>query len=392
MLIKTIHHDKIAGYVANEHINMFTATDVNWSGGAKTITIKEEVTSALVINDGTYNWLQIDAGVATRRIRFGNSTGDPDPDYQFLGSGLTTLGGNLLVDGGDIGITADEDLLQLASGALTVNGTIGSGAITCTALDAGAGLIQTTGQGTFGDVLINAAASTISTTSGDLFLSPAGNDVKIRVDNRLLFGTSSELQLQWSSSGLNHADFGTGGMIVMYNTALAPPGANRAADPPIGETDIALRLFAKSATAPHNKYIQFWHDITNGNISTGVGDLNLVPIGSTVIKTGLVGSVDGITATSAGVAASIVTINTEVTTNDDDDLDNVTLANGVSGQIKHIYCVASFAGDTWKITPATMAGGTQITFGDNSVGNGCTLVYADSEGWVVVANNGGTIS
>ena len=100
---------------------------------------------------------------------------------------------------------------------------------------------------------------------------------------------------------------------------------------------------------------------------------------------------DEITATSAGVAASISTINTEVTTNGDSDLDNVTLANGLTGQIKHIYCVVEGnASDTWKITPATMCGGTQITFA--GVGEGCTLVYADSEGWVVTANNGGTIT
>lgn len=104
-----------------------------------------------------------------------------------------------------------------------------------------------------------------------------------------------------------------------------------------------------------------------------------------------VGGVDEITATSDGIAASISTLNTEVTTNGDSDLDNVTLANGVSGQVKHIYCVAEGnAADTWKITPATMCGGTQIAFA--GAGEGCTLVYADNEGWVVVANNGGTIS
>ena len=106
----------------------------------------------------------------------------------------------------------------------------------------------------------------------------------------------------------------------------------------------------------------------------------------------LIGTPDAITATSTGVAASVTTLNTEVTTNDDNDLDNVTLANGTSGQIKHIYCIVSFAGDTWKITPATLLGGTQITFGDNSVGTGCTLVYADSEGWIIIGNNGGSIA
>ena len=100
---------------------------------------------------------------------------------------------------------------------------------------------------------------------------------------------------------------------------------------------------------------------------------------------------DEITATSEGVAASLFTVNTEVTTNGDSDLDDVTLANGVSGQVKRIYCVVETVGaDTWKITPATMAGGTQITFA--TVGEGCVLVYADSEGWAVVANNGGTIA
>jgi hypothetical protein len=105
----------------------------------------------------------------------------------------------------------------------------------------------------------------------------------------------------------------------------------------------------------------------------------------------LVNVPDEITATSEGVAASLRTINTEVTTNGDSDLDNVTLADGDSGQIKNIYCVVEGnAADTWKITPATMCGGTQITFA--GVGEGCTLVFADSEGWVVTSNNGGTIS
>jgi hypothetical protein len=112
---------------------------------------------------------------------------------------------------------------------------------------------------------------------------------------------------------------------------------------------------------------------------------------STLSTGKLISTPDEITATSEGAAASVIILNTEVTTNGDGDLDNVTLANGTSGQIKHIYCVVEGnAADTWKITPANMCGGTQITF--SGAGEGCILVYADSEGWVVVANNGGTIS
>lgn len=111
---------------------------------------------------------------------------------------------------------------------------------------------------------------------------------------------------------------------------------------------------------------------------------------------GLAETPDEITADLAGVAASITTVNTEVTTDGDSNLDNVTLANGISGQVKRIYCVvAGNTNDEWKITPANMVGGTQITFAVGSInpaGLGCTLVYADSEGWVVTANNGGAIA
>ena len=141
-------------------------------------------------------------------------------------------------------------------------------------------------------------------------------------------------------------------------------------------------LFIHSNNQSTTQWIGFTHNGTNGVLSVGTGVLS-VP--------GLASTPDEIIATSEGVAASLTTTNTEVTTNGDSDLDNVTLANGTSGQVKCIYCVAEGNGaDTWKITPATMCGGTQITF--SGVGEGCTLVYADNEGWIVTGNNGGTIT
>jgi len=131
--------------------------------------------------------------------------------------------------------------------------------------------------------------------------------------------------------------------------------------------------------------IVFTGDTNDGQI-TYKEDEDIFEIGS-----GFSNTPDEITATSDGVAASLTTINTEVTTNGDADLDNVTLANGTSGQVKNIYCVVlGNVGDTWKITPANMVGGSQITF--TGVGQGCTLSYADNEGWVVTGNNGGTIT
>ena len=127
--------------------------------------------------------------------------------------------------------------------------------------------------------------------------------------------------------------------------------------------------------------------------------LGTITYAGTVRTKGLVGTgifagiPDPITATSEGVAASVDTLNTEVTTNGDSDLDNVTLANGYSGQIKHIYCVAAGnVADSFKITPTNACGFTNITFGADPTGKGCTLVYADSEGWTITGQIGGTVS
>jgi hypothetical protein len=165
----------------------------------------------------------------------------------------------------------------------------------------------------------------------------------------------------------------------------------------------AIQIVARGLTGDEHGTIQNTFYLGDGTAGSKVLSFNASADGTLTwdetdfsVSAGLIvptlkSTPDEITATSEGVAASVATLNTEVTTNGDSDLDNVTLANGVSGQVKHIYCVVEGnAADTWKITPATMCGGTQITFA--GVGLGCTLVYADSEGWVVTGNNGGTIS
>ena len=40
-----------------------------------------------------------------------------------------------------------------------------------------------------------------------------------------------------------------------------------------------------------------------------------------------------------------------------------------------------------------MIGGTQITFAANPLGKGCEMIWDEAaDGWVVCANNGGTIA
>jgi hypothetical protein len=155
-------------------------------------------------------------------------------------------------------------------------------------------------------------------------------------------------------------------------------------------TSSRLIIDNQNRSSAANEVVQ---SLIHGDFNATVSSQALRLNANVTIRHALYGVPDEITATDAGVAASLTTINTEVTTNGDSDLDNVTLANGTSGQIKHIYCVAvGNAADSFKITPTNMVGGTQITFAASPLGLGCTLVYADNEGWVVTANNGGTIT
>lgn len=103
------------------------------------------------------------------------------------------------------------------------------------------------------------------------------------------------------------------------------------------------------------------------------------------------GSFEDITATSETVAASISLRTTYITTNDDDDLDIVSLADGVQGDEKIFIVEAINAGDSVKITPANANGFTQITFADSEQGAGCIMVMGVSA-WSIVGNNGGTIA
>lgn len=98
-----------------------------------------------------------------------------------------------------------------------------------------------------------------------------------------------------------------------------------------------------------------------------------------------------ITATSDGVAASILLRTTYMVTNDDNDLDIITLADGVIGDEKVFVLKTINAGDSLKIAPATPSGFTQITFADSEVGAGCIMSF-DGTSWHIFANNGGTIA
>ena len=103
---------------------------------------------------------------------------------------------------------------------------------------------------------------------------------------------------------------------------------------------------------------------------------------------------DAITSDAAGVAASVITEVTEITTDGDSNLDNVTLANGIDGQTKRFVVVAvGNVADSVKVTPASMIGGTQVTFAANPIGKSCTMSYSvTAGGWSCESTQGGTVA
>lgn len=106
---------------------------------------------------------------------------------------------------------------------------------------------------------------------------------------------------------------------------------------------------------------------------------------------GFAGSYEDLTATSETVAASILKRITFVTSNDDNDLDDISLADGVKGDEKIFVMESILAGDSVKITPANANNFTQITFVDTDDGTGCTMVF-DGTNWNIVSNSGGTVA
>ena len=96
----------------------------------------------------------------------------------------------------------------------------------------------------------------------------------------------------------------------------------------------------------------------------------------------------GVQALSGAGAADLTNLVTELTTAA--GAAAVTLADGTTaGQIKIITMVVD-GGGTATVTPATFANGTQIDFAD--VNDTVMLLWANTIGWVVVANTGGAIT
>lgn len=114
----------------------------------------------------------------------------------------------------------------------------------------------------------------------------------------------------------------------------------------------------------------------------GIITLNGTATGATKIGHGFGGSTQ---ALSGAGAVNLTSLTTKVTSTGANAL---TLADGFDGQMKIIVMVVD-GGDA-TLTPTTKTGFTTITF--NDIGDGVTLVFTTTTGWICVGNNGATLA
>src|SRR5207253_514266 len=76
----------------------------NGAGNDVVTNLVDNNTDAFNIRQGANNYFNINTTDASENISFGNAT--TNPSYSFLGSGNTTLGANLAINGGSITTTA----------------------------------------------------------------------------------------------------------------------------------------------------------------------------------------------------------------------------------------------------------------------------------------------
>lgn len=178
----------------------------------------------------------------------------------------------------------------------------------------------------------------------------------------------------------NSAEYGAdGAQVTIYNS-----------DADVGANAYLLRLRYADDGQANADFVVF--EDNDGDDMLAINALgDIVMGGSTGTGGKFITSFEDLTGASEGVAASVVVYTTFVTTDGDGDENALTLADGVKGQVKiFVSAVEGAGGDSYKITPAHMNGGTKITF-DAVVGDGCTMIF-DGTSWNIISNNGGTIS
>lgn len=127
---------------------------------------------------------------------------------------------------------------------------------------------------------------------------------------------------------------------------------------------------------------------TTGTLAGGTTTLGATTA-SSITSTGMTTATGGLTGgVQTLAAAGAVDLTTLITRIDSAGAIALTLADGANGQVK-IIVMGTDGGDA-TLTPTTKTGYTTITF--NDAGDGVTLTFITTKGWIVAGNNGATLA
>ncbi len=409
------------------------ATTVNMAGGAtnaKTVNIATGAVANVVTIGSVSGAAQLDLLCGTGNFSVDGAATSDFIMFASTTSGIVTLGGTAQTGTMTLGDSSGTNIVQIGSGEGATTVAIAGGATNAKAVDIAIGAVANVvtigtvtgaasldllcGTGDFtleGDVAstyaisstgINTGTVTLASGTGARTVELAGGGTGIKTIN-IGTGATADVITIGTATAAGSLDLvcGTGNFTLEGATAstydLSSTGVNtgtvtlasgtgaRTVEIAGGGTGIKTINIGAAATA----------DVITIGTTTAAGATNIAAGSAGIISSGpCTYTPDAITSANTGVAASILTVVTEITTNGDSDLDNVTLANGINGQIKIFAVVAvGNAADSIKITPASMIGGTQITFSADPLGLGCQMVYdSGAAGWIVTGNNGGTVA
>lgn len=366
---------------------------VNIAAGAVANTVSVGSASAGAITVDTAAGISLDAATASN-FTVSGATEDLT---------LQSSAGRVVVKGEEAAVSAVE--LVSAAGGISASSALQLSLISSEAAVADSVRIQASAadggididSGTGGIAIDSTGAVSIQgAAASDFSVSGAGIDLDLASTGGRIIATSGE---DAADSIYLHANAGTSETIRLHSDQ-GTGVASVHLESDVGGVTLtsglasadAINLSASAGGVDIDGALQV--NIASSQAATGAVTLSVSNAAANITNTGAVAyTPDSITSDNAGVAASINTVVTLITTDGDSNLDNVTLADGlVSGQIKHFAVIAAGnAADSVKITPANMAGGTQITFAADPTGLGCTMVF-DGTNWTVVSNNGGTIA
>jgi len=122
---------------------------------------------------------------------------------------------------------------------------------------------------------------------------------------------------------------------------------------------------------------------TTGTITSATSTTTTSNVSGALTASGAV--IGGVQTLAAAGAVNLTTLVTRI---DSAGAIALTLADGTNGQVK-IIVMGTDGGDA-TLTPTTKTGYSTITF--NDAGDGVTLVFITTKGWIVAGNNGATLA